>query len=217
MTKDIFDVIITIAQFDLIDTETYIFKGMLNMEIPESHQEYHQEAFDLVGYGNSFMILNLGTLYLIFLIFVLEGILLFICKPIFWVNKRLRNWSIKLKKALYWNSFLRLIMEASLDLAITTLYNVSIFGGLYEDGNWDWWKPELPFFWMNSITTVASSLTLFLLPPFILIYYLRKFERWEDDKFENSMGSVLDGLSKDKKFVIFYPVFFMIRRTVFAA
>lgn len=72
------------------------------------------------------MILNLGTLYMIFLIFVVEAIVLYICKPIYWCSKRLRKLSIKLKQALYWNSFLRLIMEASLDLAITTLYNVNI-------------------------------------------------------------------------------------------
>jgi hypothetical protein len=83
------------------------------------------------------MILNLGTLYLIFLIFVIEAILLFICKPIYWVNKRLRNLSKKLKRALYWNSFLRLIMEACLEVSITTLYNVSITYALYEDGNTD--------------------------------------------------------------------------------
>jgi hypothetical protein len=41
MTKEIFDVIITIAQFDLIDSETYIFRGIFNMDISESHDEYH--------------------------------------------------------------------------------------------------------------------------------------------------------------------------------
>ena len=40
---------------------------------------------------------------------------------------------------------------------------------------------------------------------------------WHTEGFDNKMGAVLDGLRKDTRFSIFYPVFFMIRRTVFAA
>jgi len=97
------------------------------MEIPEDHVEYHSEPLETVNYGSTYLILNLGTLYLIFLILCVEAVLLFLLKPLFWVNKRARDYGNKMRQALYWNSFLRLILEASLDISITTLNNIHIY------------------------------------------------------------------------------------------
>ena len=53
-------------------------------------------------------------------------------------------------------------------------------------------------------------------PSFVLWYYCKNFKRWEDEDFEDSMGSVLDGLNKNKKAAIGYPIIFMLRRTIVA-
>lgn len=79
------------------------------------------------------------------------------------------------------------------------------------------WRPELPFFWMNTITMICVIIILIVGPPFLVIYYLYRYSDWEKEEFEHKMGSVLDGFKKTNKWVLFYPVFFMIRRTVIAA
>jgi hypothetical protein len=130
-----------------------------------------------------------------------------------------------MKKSLYWNAFLRLILEATLDLAISVLYNTEIWWQVYKRNSNakegdplypDWYIPDLIFFWMNLTTTVGGLLILAFLPSFIFCYFLCKFKVWEEEDFEESVGSVLEGLRKDTRTAVFYPVFFMFRRTVFA-
>ena len=74
--------IIQVAQFDLIDSETYIFVGIFDWEIPETNEEYHDEHLYEISYESTYTISNLGTLYIIFILFVVEGILLFLLKPV---------------------------------------------------------------------------------------------------------------------------------------
>ena len=93
MTDQIFEIIIAIAQFDLIDSEAYIFRGLLDMEIPESYEDYHIYALEHVTYESSFTILNLGTLYLIFAFLCIEAFLLFLCKPLYWCSLRVKKWA----------------------------------------------------------------------------------------------------------------------------
>ena len=49
-----------------------------------------------------------------------------------------------------------------------------------------------------------------------IVLYLRKFDTWEDESFEERYGATLEGLRKDKKSSIFYPFLFMTRRLLFA-
>jgi hypothetical protein len=146
-------------------------------------------------------------------------------KPCINVFRKTKEYATNIKKGLYWNAFLRLILEAALDLAISILYNVEIWSRVYQHNSDakndnlqypDWYIPDLPFFWMNLTTTVGGVLILVVLPPFIFCYFLCKFKVWEEEDFEESVGSVLEGLRKDTRTAVFYPVFFMFRRTVFA-
>jgi hypothetical protein len=134
------------------------------------------------------------------------------------MTKKGRQLHKKLKGLLYWNQYLRLILEASLELAIGAIYNIKIETEIYHtEGSSDrFWQPHLPFFWINIISTAGIFLILVLGPGWLLCFYLCKFKDWEKHKFESKMGSVLEGLDKTKKSIIFYPVFFMIRRTIIA-
>ena len=53
---------------------------------------------------------------------------------------------------------------------------------------------------------------MFVGPPFIYLYFNAKFKDWEKEEFEDSLGTVLEGLNKKKRSVVYYPVLFMIRR-----
>ena len=66
---------------------------------------------------------------------------------------------------------------------------------------------------MTVIMLIAMSLFL----PFCIIFYLRKFRTWGDKKFENQYGTIFDGLRKDKKSSLLYPLMHFIRRFSFTA
>jgi hypothetical protein len=52
--------------------------------------------------------------------------------------------------------------------------------------------------------------------PFMLYFYVRQFNHWGAESFEEKFGATLDSLRSDTKYSIFYPVFFVFRRTIFA-
>ena len=143
------------------------------------------------------MIMNLGSLFLVVVFFLLEAVFLFVTKPLTLLSEKFKKWHKKLSEALYWNSFLRVILEATLDFAIASLINFSVVNELISEGNNDWWLPNLPFFWINYISVVSGIVVLAIAPFFIIIYYLKNFKRWSDEKFDEKMGAPLDGLRKD--------------------
>jgi len=187
------------------------------MEIPEDYENLVPEHLNLVKYESSFTVMNLGSLYFVFLFFCIEGFMLFATRPLTIFSTKAAKYNKDRTKSLYWNSFLRLLMEASLDLAIASLLNCNIYYTMIKAGNFDWYYPHLPFFWMNIITTLGAVFVLGIGPAYLTIYYLCKFNKWESEKFEESYGALLDGLRKDIRLSIFYPVFFIIRRIVFTA
>lgn len=94
------------------------------------------------------------------------------------MSKKTREWHKKLKEALYWNQFLRLILEASLELSIGVIYNLKVEKEAFDQDpdNWDFYKPDLPFFWINLISSIIIAQILVFGPIFILCYYLYKFK-----------------------------------------
>jgi hypothetical protein len=131
------------------------------------------------------------------------------------VSIRFAQWHSKVSRALFWNAFLRLILEATLDFVISSLINIDILLKLMKEGVNDWWQPSLPFFWFNYLTVTFAVVVTIAGPIFVLVYYCCKFRHWKKNSFEQRMGAVLDGLRKNTRVAIFYPVFFMIRRLIF--
>lgn len=163
------------------------------------------------------MIMNLGSLYLVLLFMILEAILLPILRPLKDLSPRFSRWHSRAESTLYWNSFLRLILEAALDFSIAMLINLNTIYELNSYGRTDWWLPNLPFFWLNYLTVALGAFVLFVGPIFMLLFYTCRYKSWTTDHFSQKFGAVLDGLRKDMVASIFYPIFFMIRRTIFAA
>lgn len=58
---------------------------------------------------------------------------------------------------------------------------------------------------------------IFILPVFIIVFYLKNMDKLDDEEFQEKFGSVYDGLVTGKKSAIAYSVFFIIRRAAFAA
>lgn len=55
------------------------------------------------------------------------------------------------------------------------------------------------------------------LPFFILVFYCKKFDQLGDAEFEAVWGSPYEGLRTDSRSILFFPVFFIIRRYLFTA
>ena len=153
--------------------------------------------------------MNMGTSYLTLLAMLGIPILVFMTKPC--VHK-----SQKVSKAHNWigpplrgNMWLRFVMEASLDIFITGTVNLILFH-------------ELEYVPMNSSFYILNAISLFVLYPlaglfpfFVLGFYMFNFVNWDEKHYKARYGTVLEGLRKDKRSSLLYPLTFSIRRILF--
>jgi hypothetical protein len=49
----------------------------------------------------------------------------------------------------------------------------------------------------------------------MVIFYLRYYDDWENEEFDKKYGAPLDGLKKNQKSSLIYPVYFVVRRSLF--
>jgi hypothetical protein len=118
-----------------------------------------------------------------------------------------------MKQSLFWNQFIRIGLEASLELTIAACYSVRV----EADAQYNNEKLELSTFTvLNYLSTTGVIVALLVIPPFICVYYTQRFAYWSDSKFEEKFGSAIDSLRLDSKSVIFNPVFFLVRRATIA-
>jgi hypothetical protein len=62
---------------------------------------------------------------------------------------------------------------------------------------------------------VILTVSIASLPIFMVIFYLKNFDKWESEEFDEVYGAPLEGLNKSKKSSLFFPVYFVIRRVSF--
>jgi hypothetical protein len=126
------------------------------------------------------------------------------------------RWHHKLSAPLYWNIFIRLTLEATLEISVSVINNIQMKFQMNKQGYTTVDQKHLPFFWINLFTNVASMVYLIFGIPLVIFFYLRNKDLWETKQFEGKFGAIFDSLRTDKKFSLFYPVFFMFRRIIFA-
>ena len=71
---------------------------------------------------------------------------------------------------------------------------------------------DSPFYVVNNITLIVLGIAVIMFPAWVLIFYCRNFAKWEDEGFENKYGAVFEGLRKDRRSSLAYPVIFILRR-----
>lgn len=106
-----------------------------------------------------------------------------------------------------WNWCIRLVLEASLELAFTC--TLSLQYGNFAGGS----------FWDKFNYIFAALLTFFLvlLAPFIWCFYGRNVDKLNDEEFEERWGAPYEGLYSFDKYCLLYSIFFVLRRVTFAA
>lgn len=71
--------------------------------------------------------------------------------------------------------------------------------------------------WFNFVTIGILAVALMVLPIWLIFFYVKHFSRFEDPTFDSQYGSVYEGLRKDSKWVLVFPVYFITRRILFMA
>jgi hypothetical protein len=110
-----------------------------------------------------------------------------------------------MRKKLLWNFVIRLVFEESLE----TLYSVSL---TFKYSTWNTSAFGSATDYLLSIILVAAIVSL---PFFMVIFYLKYYDDWENEEFDEKYGAPLDGLKKNQKSSLIYPVYFVIRRSLF--
>ena len=193
--------LITIATFDVLPSND-VFEWALNPPTDEQEDSKFAEVFD-----SNFLILNLGTMFLMFVVLLSIPPFLFCSRPCRrcwpWFNKKHQS----MKKSVQGNSWIRFIMEGSLDISICASLNYIFMRENAEGLQWG-----NSFEVVNSTAFIVLAILVCVFPAWALIFYCRNFEKWEDEEFEEKYGSVFEGLRKDQRSSIIYPFIFSLRR-----
>ena len=128
------DEIIQIATLDLLSTMTFdnfsegdVFNLVLSP--PDESAEINEgefKAFQSTGYESRYLIINLGMMYFTFIVMIFMSILTYICRPFEkrskYIKKKMKNW----RESLFWNGYLRLLIEGCLEIFIGVVLNIYI-------------------------------------------------------------------------------------------
>ena len=106
---------------------------------------------------------------------------------------------------------LRYILEAFLDLSISIFLQI-----YYSDLNGGLFSSDEAFLVLNSAMTVILGPLAIAAIIGYGIFYLCTFSRWEDEQFDNRYGAVFEGLRKDTRLSLLYPLIFLLRRLLFS-
>ena len=195
--------LITIATFDLIDTESWL-DGFV-FYLPEG--DPYSLGFDQCGYGSTVLIQNIS---IIVWTWVVTTLVFFAYFPILLISRycgKLTNVKNKLAAFLFWNGLLRSFMEFFFDMFIAAMLNIKTA---------TWLTP----FWAEKFSNLFSlgfvGITLILLPTLTVICYINVYN-YGDKYFTEAVGALLEGTNlRRKRHILIWPAAFFLRRITFA-
>lgn len=194
--------LITIVTFEVVPAEK-ILEALF--QIP--HDEQENEKFVDVGFEGNYMILNLGTMFLIFMITLAMPALLFCSKPCINGRASLRKKHAKCNKSFKGNVFIRFFLESCLDIAICGNLNLIYI-----------WQNDIGLKWgtvfefVNNVAFIIMCIAIAIMPIWTLVFYCRNFRKWQEEEFEEKYGAVFEGLRKSNRSSLGYPIIFILRR-----
>ena len=172
----------------------------------EKENEQSDEKFENVGYESTSIIMNMGSLFISFVIFLTLPALLLCLRPCRSKSRLIKDKSEKISTALKGNLFIRFFLEGCLNIAISSVLNIEHAN---ENGGLKW---DSSVNAINSVSLIFFTSVILLLPVFFLIFYCLKFKKWGKPGFEERYGAAIAGLRTDRRSSLFYPVNFILRR-----
>mmetsp|Transcript_38 Transcript_38/g.63 ORF Transcript_38/g.63 Transcript_38/m.63 type:complete len:197 (+) Transcript_38:1189-1779(+) len=159
------------------------------------------------------MILNLGTVFFVFLILLTIPVLLMCTRPCkFCCKKRCKNWESKhssISDSFRGNVYFKFIFEGLLDISICAYLNF-----IWMNDNGEGFRWDTVFHTFNSGCLIVLTIAILLFPILVITFYLCNFSKWKSDDFKDRYGTLLEGLHKKSRWSLGYPVIFMLRRYV---
>ena len=158
------------------------------------------------------MMINMGTLTVVFFLTIIIPIVtVLVLRP---MKYRMNCASQKITSttnSMRGNLLIRYVLEAALDLSISItlqIYYSDLNGGLFSSNE--------VFFVTNSILTILLGPAVIIAAVSLGVFYIKTFNRWNDEDYDEKYGAIFDGLRKDTKAALLYPLIFILRRMLFS-
>lgn len=202
--KLLYSILLPIASLDLVPPE-YSIELIFSLST-ESDQPFSSALEDL-GYETHLALLNLGTifLYLVALLLAIAGVgVLKILSPLLPPNETVHRYSQKLKKGIFFNSFILLLIEGFLEIMISCYLNI--------------YSPQTQtksdvFSYLFSY--LCLFITLVVLPVAFGWMLSQPEEVLDLDSAKQRYGAFYEGVRTESKLSLSYHLVQMVRRLLF--
>ena len=200
--------IIDIAGFDLIPFDVLLDAAV---ERPEDDGKFALDVFTDNDYESYYMIFNMGTLVIIFLITItLPLLIIILLRPCKNRSSKIGQQYRSVSDAMRGNILIRFYLEAALDIEMCIFLQF-----YYSDYNGGLFATSETFDILNGLLTILFGPLVLILIVALVYFYSKNYERWSDTNFKDRFGTVFEGLRTDTKLVLFYTVIFLGRRAAF--
>jgi len=194
----LYSYLLNIAAFDVLPTDD-IFDWFFEFKSSEPVTE----KFGALGYETKYFVKNMGTVFIVGVIFVILLVLtlfLHVLNKIvnISVTEKVANWMYRM---VCWNPILRLLIESYIFIALSCCINLTEF--TFGDSGSR----------ASSISTVVGLILIILLPFFVLYFMHKKFAKLKNKQVKSKFGAMYEGLDLDKgRSVILVRLFYFGRR-----
>lgn len=153
----------------------------------------------------------MGTNVIIITLLFFFKALLLLCLPCKNAKNCVGRFHRKCSGIIFWNFWLRMLIQGCLEIAIAAAVYLDDRDKLMAtfDESFD------NFFLVNDALSFSLMLVLLVMPLWILVFYCFNFSKLANEKFASVFGSTYDGLRTDRRSVIFFPIYFLLRRFAF--
>ena len=151
--------IIQIAAFDFIDL-TEFYSNLFNIELTEAIDD----NFNEIGFGSRYILVNMGTLGLFFLIYVILVVISSLLKFCGHRWNCCKILSKKVNRSLYWKSFITLLNQSFMIVIICALINLKVF------------SVESKGLTAMSIVAIVFFAVFFIVPIIFIVRLCRNFD-----------------------------------------
>ena len=170
--------IIEIALFDILPAEY-----MLDLIMYFPQEDPLNLNFEILEYGSTYAVPNLGTIFFMFIFFVLLALINVVLFFIGADQRNARKHHANLSKFLYWKGSVRFIIESYMEILLATCINIALYNRESE---------YVGVSFSNYFTIVLFTIAVGL-PIWVIIFFLFNIHKWEDEEFEERHGAVLEG------------------------
>lgn len=175
-----------IATFDLLPTDD-MYDSI--MEVPENKDieyfdELTKERLENADYESNFLIANLGTLFITFLVLLSVPMCVCASGPCKQKSPWIHRARTSTQASIRGNMWIRYLMEASLDVSISGTINLIV---AFENGSM---PVDSAFQIMNTTMMLVVYTVNMAFPGIILFFYLRNFSKWTEKDFDKKYGAI---------------------------